>query len=104
MHAVATGGLSAESAPGFSPDSALTVVMAAQGYPGTPQKGGAISIDYVTQAKVFHAGTAEKEGQLVANGGRVLNVTAMGVNVTEAQRNAYAEIEAIDFPHRLLSA
>ncbi|MFY8075994.1 MAG: phosphoribosylamine--glycine ligase [Sphingorhabdus lacus] len=98
MHAVATGGLSAESAPGFSPNSALTVVMAAQGYPGTPQKGGAISIDYVTQAKVFHAGTAEKEGQLVANGGRVLNVTAMGVNVTEAQRNAYAAIEAIDFP------
>ncbi len=98
MLAVAKGNLSAESSPSFSPDTALTVVMAAQGYPGTPQKGGAISIDYVTQAKVFHAGTAEKDGQLVANGGRVLNVTAMGVNVTEAQRNAYAAIEAIDFP------
>lgn len=98
MFAVATENLSTAPTPSFSPDTALTVVMAAQGYPGTPQKGGAISIDYVTQAKVFHAGTAEKDGQLVANGGRVLNVTAMGHNVTEAQRNAYAAIEAIDFP------
>ncbi|MBA4305477.1 MAG: phosphoribosylamine--glycine ligase [Sphingopyxis sp.] len=98
MFAVATENLSTAPSPSFSPDTALTVVMAAQGYPGTPQKGGAISIDYVTQAKVFHAGTAEKDGQLVANGGRVLNVTAMGHNVTEAQRNAYAAIEAIDFP------
>ncbi len=98
MFAVATENLSNAPSPSFSPDTALTVVMAAQGYPGTPQKGGAISIDYVTQAKVFHAGTAEKDGQLVANGGRVLNVTAMGHNVTEAQRNAYAAIEAIDFP------
>lgn len=98
MLAVANGNLSAESSPSFSPDTALTVVMAAQGYPGTPQKGGAISIDYVTQAKVFQAGTAEKDGQLVADGGRVLNVTAMGYNVTEAQRNAYAAIEAIEFP------
>lgn len=98
MFAVATENLSTAPSPSFSPDTALTVVMAAQGYPGIPQKGGAISIDYVTQAKVFHAGTAEKDGQLVANGGRVLNVTAMGHNVTEAQRNAYAAIEAIDFP------
>jgi phosphoribosylamine---glycine ligase len=98
MLAVANGNLSAESSPIFSPDTALAVVMAAQGYPGTPQKGGAISIDYVTQAKVFQAGTAEKDGQLVADGGRVLNVTAMGHNVTEAQRNAYAAIEAIEFP------
>lgn len=98
MLAVADGNLSAESSPSFSPDAALTVVMAAQGYPGTPQKGGAISIDYVTQAKVFQAGTAEKDGQLVADGGRVLSVTAMGHNVTEAQRNAYAAIEAIEFP------
>lgn len=98
MLAVATGNLSSADLPSFSSGTALTVVMAAQGYPGTPQKGGAISIDYVTQAKVFHAGTAEKDGMLVANGGRVLNVTAMGSNVTEAQRNAYAAIETIDFP------
>jgi len=98
MFAVATGNLSSADLPSFSSGTALTVVMAAQGYPGTPQKGGAISIDYVTQAKVFHAGTAERDGMLVANGGRVLNVTAMGNNVTEAQRNAYAAIETIDFP------
>lgn len=98
MLAVATGNLLSADLPSFSSGTALTVVMAAQGYPGTPQKGGAISIDYVTQAKVFHAGTAERDGMLVANGGRVLNVTAMGSNVTEAQRNAYAAIETIDFP------
>lgn len=98
MLAVATGNLSSADLPSFSSGTALTVVMAAQGYPGTPKKGGAISIDYVTQAKVFHAGTAEKDGMLIANGGRVLNVTAMGSNVTEAQRNAYAAIETIDFP------
>ncbi|WP_430443589.1 phosphoribosylamine--glycine ligase [Sphingorhabdus contaminans] len=98
MLAVSTGNLSSADLPSFSSGTALTVVMAAQGYPGTPQKGGAISIDYVTQAKVFHAGTAERDGMLVANGGRVLNVTAMGSNVTEAQRNAYAAIETIDFP------
>lgn len=98
MLAVATGNLLSADLPSFSSGTALTVVMAAQGYPGTPQKGGAISIDYVTQAKVFHAGTAEKDGMLIANGGRVLNVTAMGSNVTEAQRNAYAAIETIDFP------
>ena len=47
---------------------------------------------------IFHAGTALKDGQLVANGGRVLNVTARGQNVTEAQARAYAAVDAIDFP------
>ena len=86
MLAVATGKLAEADAPTFAPATALTVVMAANGYPGTPEKGGAISLDGVSGAKVFHAGTAEKDGQLVANGGRVLNVTATGDNVTEAQR------------------
>ena len=87
--------------PRFSPDTALTVVMAAQGYPGTPKKGGAISgIDAAERAgaKVFHAGTAVAEGQLVANGGRVLNATARGASVTEAQARAYAAVDAIRFP------
>jgi phosphoribosylamine--glycine ligase len=86
--------------PRFSSDAALTVVMAAQGYPGTPEKGGAISgIDAAeaTGAKVFHAGTAVTEGQLVANGGRVLNVTARGASVTEAKERAYAALDAIQF-------
>jgi phosphoribosylamine--glycine ligase len=84
----------------FADETAMTVVMAAKGYPGTPEKGGAIELADAEArgAKVFHAGTAIKDGQLVANGGRVLNVTAMGANVTEAQANAYRSLDAISFP------
>lgn len=98
MLSVATGKLAEADVPTFARATALTVVMAANGYPGTPEKGGAISLDGVSGAKVFHAGTAEKDGQLVASGGRVLNVTATGNNVTEAQRKAYAAVDAIAFP------
>jgi phosphoribosylamine--glycine ligase len=49
-------------------------------------------------ALVFHAGTAERNGALVANGGRVLSVTAMGTGVAEAQDRAYAAVDRIDFP------
>lgn len=98
MLAVATGKLAEAKAPAFSSDTALTVVMAANGYPGTPEKGGAISLDAVAGAKVFHAGTTEKDGVILANGGRVLNVTATGSNVTGAQKAAYAAVDAIDFP------
>ena len=82
------------------PETALTVVMAAKGYPGTPEKGGRIDLSGVTLGgtKVFHAGTALKDGALVANGGRVLNVTAMAQNVTEAQAHAYAAVDQISFP------
>ncbi|WP_070151631.1 phosphoribosylamine--glycine ligase [Sphingobium phenoxybenzoativorans] len=82
-------------------ETALTIVMAANGYPGTPEKGGAISgLDGAEQdgAKVFHAGTALKDGKLVANGGRVLNVTATGGSATQAQAIAYAAVDRIDFP------
>lgn len=98
MLAVATGKLAEADAPTFSPVTSLTVVMAANGYPGTPEKGGAISLDRVTGAKVFHAGTTEKDGQLVTSGGRVLNVTAAGANVTEAQKAAYTAVDSIHFP------
>ncbi|MDP5103943.1 MAG: phosphoribosylamine--glycine ligase, partial [Erythrobacter sp.] len=86
--------------PQFRRDTAQTVVMAANGYPGTPDKGGAIDLGDAAAggAKVFHAGTALQDGALVANGGRVLNVTAMGRNVTEAQRIAYAAVDKISFP------
>jgi len=79
---------------------ALTVVMASEGYPGTPAKGGAIDLGEAEAdgAKVFHAGTAIVDGTLVANGGRVLNVTALGASVMEAQAKAYAAIDAIDAP------
>ena len=101
MLATATGRLAAVAPPVFSADAALTVVMAARGYPGTPETGGAIGGLAEAEAggaKIFHAGTALKDGTLVANGGRVLNVTATGVNVAEAQRKAYAAVDAIDFP------
>ncbi len=99
MLAVATGTLADAAAPTFSDQAALTVVMAANGYPGTPEKGGVISgIETVQNAKIFHAGTAVKDGQLIASGGRVLNVTASGNSVSEAQTLAYAAVDAINFP------
>jgi phosphoribosylamine--glycine ligase len=92
-----------DTPPAFAPDTALTVVMAAKGYPGTPEKGGTIVLGACSSgaaangAKVFHAGTAVKDGTLVANGGRVLNVTAMGASVTQAQAKAYEALDRIDF-------
>jgi len=83
-------------------DPALTVVMAAKGYPAAPEKGSAIrGVDVAGNSEnveIFHAGTAEKNGELIANGGRVLNVTASGKTVREAQELAYAAIAKIDWP------
>ena len=88
--------------PRFSPSTALTVVMAARGYPEAPQHGGRIDGIPAAEAggaKVFHAGTAlGADGALTANGGRVLNVTARGNSVREAQGLAYAAVDAIEFP------
>ncbi|QPQ54708.1 phosphoribosylamine--glycine ligase [Allosphingosinicella flava] len=99
MLATAKGELAGAEPPSFSDRTALTVVMAANGYPGTPDKGGAISgIERVHGAKVFHAGTALEDGRLVANGGRVLNVTALGGTIRDAQEAAYKAVAAIDFP------
>lgn len=101
LYACATDRLGSIPAPQFSDDTALTVVMAADGYPGTPKKGGAIEGIEAAQAdgaKVFHAGTAMANGALVAAGGRVLNVTARGANVTAAQAAAYAAVDAIKAP------
>ena len=88
--------------PTFGDAAAMTVVMAANGYPGTPEKGGAIAgIEAVENdhVKVFHAGTAlDDDGTLVSSGGRVLNVTAIGDSVSDAQAKAYAAVEGIDFP------
>ncbi|VAV87838.1 Phosphoribosylamine--glycine ligase [hydrothermal vent metagenome] len=100
MLATAKGKLSQTSLPKFAPKTALSVVMAAKGYPGKPEKGGAISNLREAEkgrAKIFHAGTAETEGKLVADGGRVLNVTALGNNATQAQAAAYAAVDKVDF-------
>ena len=108
MWLCATGRLNELDAdsPEFEAVYALTVIMAANGYPGTPEKGGAIDISACDQKdarnrrhlKIFHAGTALKDGALVANGGRVLAVTATGASVNEAQAKAYAAVDAIRFP------
>ncbi|WP_417241513.1 phosphoribosylamine--glycine ligase [Celeribacter sp.] len=86
----------------WADDHALTVVMAANGYPGAYAKGTVIrGLDALPEDSsnmVFHAGTAEKDGALVANGGRVLNVTARGATLAEARDRAYAMIDGVDWP------
>jgi phosphoribosylamine---glycine ligase len=82
-------------------ETALTVVMCAEGYPGDVVKGSHINgltQDFGKDVEVFHAGTALDGEFLVANGGRVLNVTALGATPREAQKKAYAAIDKIDWP------
>jgi phosphoribosylamine--glycine ligase len=86
---------------GWRDDAALTVVMAAEGYPGKPLRGSEIrGVDAAEAAgvKVFHAGTGLQNGLLIANGGRVLNITANGATVADAQKAAYCGVDAIDWP------
>jgi phosphoribosylamine---glycine ligase len=81
---------------------ALTVVMAANGYPSTYLKGteirGLTEAAKIDGVEIFHAGTALKDGKIIATGGRVLNITATGKTVAEAQGRAYAAIAKIDWP------
>tara|TARA_B110000971_G_C20001726_1_gene497174 strand:- start:470 stop:1780 length:1311 start_codon:yes stop_codon:yes gene_type:complete len=81
-------------------DMAMCIVMAANGYPGAYEKGSAIGgLDKVDAATVFHAGTArDADGTVRAIGGRVLNVTARGKTVAQAQANAYAGVDTIEWP------
>ncbi len=83
-------------------DTALTVVLATQGYPGNYEKGSKIgNLDAAADdpmIEVFHAGTSRSDGSLIATGGRVLAVTARGVNVADAQTKAYAAVDKIDWP------
>jgi phosphoribosylamine--glycine ligase len=99
--AVAKNKLAESERPRFSDQVALTVVMAANGYPAGPETGGAVAGIEAAEAegaKIFHAGTAAAGGKLVASGGRVLNVTAVGATAAEAQKKAYAAAAAVDFP------
>ncbi len=86
----------------WADDHALCVVYAANGYPGSYEKGSVISgLDALPENSknmVFHAGTAKSDGQVVAAGGRVLTVTARGNTLSEAQKHAYAMIDRIDWP------
>ncbi len=83
-------------------DAALTTVMAARGYPGAYERGSVISgldaILALKEVKVFHGGTTMRDGKIIANGGRVLSVSACGTSVAEAHRRAYAAIDRIDWP------
>ncbi|MEA5161836.1 phosphoribosylamine--glycine ligase [Cereibacter johrii] len=86
----------------WAEDHALTVVMAAKGYPGSYRKGteirGLEALPETSRQVVFHAGTAAEEGRILATGGRVLAATARGATLAEAQAAAYAMVDAIDWP------
>jgi phosphoribosylamine--glycine ligase len=101
MHAAAEGRL-AEMRVNWADDHALTVVLANSGYPASYEKGSVIGglteMPEDSSNMVFHAGTAEKDGNIVAVGGRVLNVTARGATLEEAQQRAYAMVDGIDWP------
>jgi phosphoribosylamine--glycine ligase len=83
-------------------EAALTVVMAAKGYPGSYARGSEIAgladAAKVEGVEIFHAGTARDGGRILANGGRVLNVSALGATVAEAQARAYAAVDRIVWP------
>ncbi|MCP4822395.1 MAG: phosphoribosylamine--glycine ligase, partial [Shimia sp.] len=101
MHAAAEERLH-ETQVNWANDHAITVVMAANGYPGSYEKGSVIKgLDAVNEDSknmVFHAGTTTKDGAITATGGRVLNVTARGDSLQEARDRAYAMIDQIDWP------
>ncbi len=101
MHAAADGRLS-EARVNWADDHALTVVLAAKGYPGSYEKGSVINgLDACAEDSfhmVFHAGTTEAGGKVTASGGRVLNATARGATLQEAQQRAYALVDQIDWP------
>jgi phosphoribosylamine--glycine ligase len=81
-------------------ESAVTVVMAAEGYPNAPVLGARISgiqAAEVAGADVFHAGTTQSEDAIVVSGGRVLSVTSSGVDLNEARAKAYSALEHISF-------
>jgi phosphoribosylamine---glycine ligase len=85
-------------APEWSPDWAVTVVLASRGYPESVSKGDVIrGLDDLDGAEVFHAGTVERDGQIVTAAGRVLNVTALGATPRAARDRAYAAAARIRF-------
>jgi phosphoribosylamine--glycine ligase len=102
LYAAATGGLAALPPPRWRDEAAICVVLAAPGYPDKPEAGSIIrglTDDFGDGVAVFHAGTGLKpDGTLVAVGGRVLNVCALGRDLAEARERAYAAVARIDWP------
>lgn len=101
LHAVATGRLSEIDPPQLSSNFAVTVIVAARGYPGTPASGGSIgsveTAEQVPGVTVFHAGTELTPRGLAAKGGRVLAVTATAETFANARARAYRAVDQIDF-------
>ena len=101
MLACADGTLSSAQV-NWANDHAMTIVMAANGYPGDYAKGTEIrGLDALPESSAqmcFHAGTAQKDGVIIANGGRVLNITARGATLAEAHEAAYDMLDKIDWP------
>lgn len=103
LDAAASGSLAEVGALQWRPGSAVVVVLAARGYPGTPQKGGRIAGPLLfagtAEAHIVHAGTAlDADGNLVASGGRVLGVVGTGTDLAQAREHAYAAVDALDAP------
>jgi phosphoribosylamine--glycine ligase len=101
LNAVATGRLDKFEPPQLSGKHAVTIILAAQGYPGTPTSGGLIreveAAEQIEGVTVFHAGTAVGEQGLFAQGGRVLAVTAVAETFANARARAYRAVDQIDF-------
>ncbi len=97
--ACATGDL-ASARVNFAADHAMTVVMAAEGYPGSYATGEPIGLAEADdpRVKVFHAGTRDDGGKLVSNGGRVLNVSARAATLREARDLAYDALDRVNWP------
>lgn len=91
-----------EAQVNWADDHAMSVIMAADGYPGDYEKGSVINgLESISESSfdmVFHAGTAEKDGKITANGGRVLACTGRGASLAEARDRAYALVDAVDWP------
>jgi phosphoribosylamine--glycine ligase len=102
IEATLNGRLDQLEPPTWDPRASVCVVMASEGYPGSYEKGqvieGIAEADALEQVKVFHAGTALDNGQVVVNGGRVLGITALGETVAAAQSLAYEAVEKIHWP------
>ena len=101
LYACATGDLANAPVPQWHNDAAICVVLAAKGYPDSPQAGTVIAgadADFGEDVKVFHAGTVLDGTTLKAAGGRVLNVCARGATLAEARMRAYAVVDKIDWP------
>jgi phosphoribosylamine--glycine ligase len=101
LEATVDGRLDEVRSPDWDPRPAVCVVMASEGYPGKYETGhpirGLDEADKLPDVKVFHAGTALKDGQIVSDGGRVLGVTALGSSISAAKLQAYRAVKCIRF-------